>query len=92
MNYIYDIVLNFQDNYYNFFEWKNGDVIRNIPKISLYRVSDIMTLKYLYYEYFEEEEDNIEKIKELLLKELSKDWNIKQNNIYNIISMIGSVK
>lgn len=203
MNYIYDIVLNFQDNYYNFFEWKNGDVIRNIPKISLYKVSDsdililrdsilkvsqdfidkikndnkkykkiiclvsngkitlgllfakdgtlrkrsslifeeekeandyalklpltkieyleinkqsyqnklrvekekkdilinylqkttdIMTLKYLYYEYFEEEEDNIEKIKELLLKELSKDWNIKQNNIYNIISMIGSVK
>ena len=51
-----------------------------------------MTLKYLYYEYFEEEEDNIEKIKESLLKELSKDWNIKQNNIYNIISMIGSVK
>ena len=36
--------------------------------------------------------ENIEKIKESLLKELSKDWNIKQNNIYNIISMIGSVK
>ena len=40
MNYVYDIILNFQDNYYNFFEWKKEDKIRNIPKISLYRVSD----------------------------------------------------
>ena len=40
MNYIYDIVLNFQDNYYNFFEWNKEDKIKNILKIPLYRVSD----------------------------------------------------
>ena len=40
MNYIYDIVLNFQDNYYNFFEWNREDKIKNIIKIPLYRVSD----------------------------------------------------
>ena len=40
MNYIYDIVLNFQDNYYDFFEWNREDKIKNILKIPLYRVTD----------------------------------------------------
>lgn len=48
MNYIYDIVLNFQDNYYEFFEWNRTDKIKNIRKIPLYRVNDqdILKLKY----------------------------------------------
>ena len=203
MNYIYDIVLNFQDNYYNFFEWQKEDKIRNIPKISLYRVSDkdilnlknnkvkvsqnfietikndnkkskknicvvsngkialgllfsddgtlikrsslifeeeeevidsirgiektnieyiknipikyqnklrkekekkellieyiekttdILTLKYLYYEYFEKETEDLAKIKECLLKELSKEWTIKQNNLYNVVNLLTKVK
>lgn len=203
MNYIYDIVLNFQDNYYNFFEWQKEDKIRNIPKISLYRVSDkdilnlknnkvkvsqnfietiknankkskknicvvsngkialgllfsddgtlikrsslifeeeeevidsirgmektnieyienipikyqnklriekekkellieyiekttdILTLKYLYYEYYEKETEDLAKIKECLLKELSKEWNIKQNNLYNVVNLLTKVK
>lgn len=47
MNYIYDIVLNFQDYYYNFYEWKNKDKIKNIYKIPIYRVSnkDILIFK-----------------------------------------------
>lgn len=40
MNYIYDIVLNFQNNYYQFFEWNRTDKIKNINKISVYHVSD----------------------------------------------------
>ena len=40
MNYIYDIVLNFQDNYYQFFEWNRKDKIKNISKIAVYRVED----------------------------------------------------
>ena len=40
MNYIYDIVLNFQDNYYQFFEWNRKDKIKNVSKISVYRVDD----------------------------------------------------
>ena len=40
MNYIYDIVLNFQVNYYQFFEWNRNDKIKNIKKIPVYRVED----------------------------------------------------
>lgn len=199
MNYIYDIVLNFQKNYYNFFEWSKTDNIKNIYKISLYRVSnedllslkynkitvtnsfinkikednlkhkkiitlvsngkntigvlfdeegnllkrssllfeeeteantlsrtlpltkieyivnnlkipsnnlrieqekkdilkkyltklnDESTLKYLYYEYFKKEEQEISKIKNILLKELDKEWNNKKSNLYKIISIL----
>ncbi len=39
MNYIYDIVLNFNDDYYDFFEWKKNDGVINIRKIPLFKVS-----------------------------------------------------
>lgn len=199
MNYIYDIVLNFQKNYYNFFEWNRTDNIKNIYKISLYHVSntdllnlkynkikvspntinqiktdnpkhkriiclvsngknsigllfdnegnllkrssllfeeeneantlarslplttidylknievlpnnilrieiekkevlkkfikdltDESTLKYLYYEYFNQECNEIDKIKLTLLQELEREWNSKKNNLYKIISIL----
>lgn len=199
MNYIYDIVLNFQDNYYQFFEWNKQDKVKNISKIPIYRVTDqdilnfkynqikvdapflnqvkednkkhkkimclisnnkmtlglllapdgtlekrssllfeeeeeaneysqslpittikykenikvipkdqlrvehekkdtlieyitttqdILTLQYLYYEYYEEESDDITKIKNDLLKELNKSWNKKQSNLYTIITLL----
>ena len=48
MNYIYDIVLNFNRDYYEFFQWKKGDKIINVKKIPAFRVSseDIRNLKY----------------------------------------------
>lgn len=199
MNYIYDIVLNFQKNYYNFFEWNRTDTIKNIYKISLYHISnddlinlkynkikvtnnfinkvkqdnfkhkkiiclvsngknsigllfdqegnllkrssllfeeenevnalaknlpitnieylknietkpinlirieiekkeiskkylnkltDETTLKYLYYEYFNKECNELSKIKIILLNELEKEWNDKKNNLYKIISLL----
>ncbi len=47
MKYIYDIILNFQKNYYQFFEWSPKDKIINISKAPLFRVSnkDIIDLK-----------------------------------------------
>lgn len=50
MNYIYDIVLNFNKDYYEFFQWKKGDKIINVKKIPAFRVSseDIRILKYNY--------------------------------------------
>ena len=48
MNYIYDIVLNFQENYYQFFEWSRKDKIKNISKIPVYRVTDEDLLKLKY--------------------------------------------
>ena len=199
MNYIYDIVLNFQDNYYQFFEWNRNDKIKNISRIAVYRVSnqdlidltynqiiidepfltelkevnkkykkimclisnenqtigllfdqngtllkrssllfeeetevnifsknlpltkinyqknikvepnynlrieiekkdtlvqyikqtkDILTLKYLYYEYFKEECDNYQQIKSSLLNIMEEDWNKQKNNLYQIIHIL----
>ena len=199
MNYIYDIVLNFQDNYYQFFEWIRTDKIKNISKIIVYHVSDqdlidltyneivvdipfltklkednkkykkimclisntrqtigllfsndgkllkrssllfeeetevnnfaktlpltiityqknkkiepnhrlrieiekkdilvqyinqtndILTLKYLYYEYFEEESNDYLKIKSELLNIMEEEWNKKKNNLYKIINIL----
>ena len=199
MNYIFDIVLNFHENYYNFFEWNRTDKIKNIYKISIYHVTDNdiinlknnkiqvnnnfiykikednpkykkniclvsntkitlgllfdssgnllkrssllfeeetevnhiaknlpltkieylknikqepnntlriekekkellenflkdltdeYTLKYLYYEYFNRECNNMKTIKNALLKELTSDWTRQKNNLYQIINLL----
>ena len=48
MNYIYDIALNFQKIYCDFFEWKRSDKIITVRKIPVYRVNskDFWSLKY----------------------------------------------
>ena len=48
MDYIYDIVLNFQNNYYDFFEWRSIDKVINVKKIPIYIISneDYLNLKY----------------------------------------------
>ena len=38
MNYIYDILLNLQDQAYDFYDWNSDDAIDHIRKIPLYRV------------------------------------------------------
>lgn len=41
MNYIYDILLNFNDseNYFEFYEWKEDDCLEHIKRIPLIRIS-----------------------------------------------------
>lgn len=203
MNYIYDIVLNFQENYYQFFEWNKKDKIKNIKKIPIYHLNDTdllnlinnkitvdnnfinkikednktnkkiiclvsntkltlgllfdeqghllkrssliyeeedevntlaitlpltkinyltnittpkenklrieiekknqlldyinsinntILLKYLYYEYFKEEENNNIKIKEALTQELEKNWTKKQNDLYHLVMLMNKNK
>ena len=198
MTYIYDIALNFQDNYYQFFEWNKHDKIKNLSKLPIYHVTDedilnfknnkvkvdistiqkfkeenakrgkiillvsnsIITigllfdlegnvlkkssliyeeedeandiamhlpltkityqeiipineenklrieiekketlihyikenqdkilLKYLYYEYFHQENNNLEQIKKYLLNEIEKNWTKKQNDHYHLVSL-----
>ena len=48
MNYIYDIILNFNKLYYDFYEWKDNDNILNFRKIPLFRISD---KDYMCYKY-----------------------------------------
>ena len=39
MEYIYDIILNFQNEYYDFYEWLPTDNIINVKKIPIYKIS-----------------------------------------------------
>ncbi|MCI9084154.1 MAG: DUF3603 family protein [Bacilli bacterium] len=47
MNYIYDILLNFQKEFYEFYEWDNNDEIIHIRKIPFFRISsrDLKNIK-----------------------------------------------
>lgn len=40
MDYIYDIVLNFQDEYYDFYEWQPTDKIINVKRVPIYKISN----------------------------------------------------
>lgn len=40
MKYAYDILLNFNEDYYDFFEWKDDDLIEYIKKIPIFKISD----------------------------------------------------
>lgn len=48
MDYVYDIVLNFQDKYYEFYEWLKEDKIINVKKIPIYKITnqDYLAFKY----------------------------------------------
>ena len=39
MNYIYDIVLNFNEQIYDFYEWNKSDILTHIRKIPLFRIN-----------------------------------------------------
>ena len=48
MDYIYDIVLNFQSEYYDFYEWNSKDKIINVKRVPIYKIShkDYLNIKY----------------------------------------------
>ena len=178
MNYIYDIVLNFNKEYYSFYEWNRRDNIINVKKIPLFLVdnecfnimkydnvcvskdfinvinengnlikrssltldeeeevldeivnneiynipiikhtkvnNDNVTrsirekrdfllkyisnekndinLKYLYYDYFEKDEDNIKDIKDKLIKEIKNNWNKRLNKFYDTAIIFSKIK
>ena len=50
MDYIYDIVLNFQEQYYDFYEWQPSDKIINIKRIPIYKITtnDYLNIKNNY--------------------------------------------
>lgn len=63
MNFIYDIVLNFNKDYYNFFEWSKKDNIINIKKIPLFIVNN-NTFNYMKYDIVTVSKSFIEIIRE----------------------------
>ena len=60
MNYIYDVILNFTDNYYyDFYEWSNNDNLINVRKVPIIKVDKDTLYDFMNY---------IIKIDESLLK------------------------
>ena len=57
-----------------------------------YKEKNITKLKYLYYEYFNKECDDINEIYESLIKELSHDLSEKHYNLYDLIKLSYSHK
>lgn len=76
MNYIYDVALNFQENYYQFFEWNRHDKIKNIPKIPIYHIGDedLLSMK-----------NNKIKVNSTLINKI-KEGNKKQQKIICLVS------
>ena len=62
MNYIYDVVLNFNKDYYNFFEWYKSDNIINIKKIPFFLV-DNNTYTSMKYNIIIVDQDFVRKTK-----------------------------
>ena len=48
-------------------------------------------LKYLYYDYYEKEEDDTSIIKDKLIKEIRGNWNKKFNNLYDIVKIFNKI-
>ena len=54
--------------------------------------TNTINLKYLYYDYFEKDEDNIEKLKNILIDEINSNWNFKFEKFYNTVKMFNKIK
>ncbi len=52
MNFVYDIILNFSCNnlYYDFYEWKSDDILINVKKIPILKVSSNTLNDFINYE------------------------------------------
>lgn len=51
-----------------------------------------INLKYLYYDYFEIEEDDINKIKSTLIKEVKYNWNNKLDTLFETVRLFKKIK
>ncbi len=51
-----------------------------------------INLKYLYYDYFEKEEKDIETAKVNLINEIKKNWNTRFNELYETVKLFNKIK
>ena len=71
MDYYYDILLNFQDSFYMFYEWDENDAVEYIKKIPIIHV-DGKTMQHLLFD--------IVKVTPEFLKTILDKTKLKQNN------------
>lgn len=62
MNYIYDVLLNFNNEYYEFYDWNNDDKLTHIRKIPIFKVTDEV-LKNIIFNEVIISEDLVKRIK-----------------------------
>ena len=82
MNYIYDVLTNFNENYIDFFEWEKKDNIKHFKKIPIIKINKNDYNNLLLNEI------NIDKILLKKLNNKSEIWNnkVKENNNYLLIT------
>lgn len=80
MNYIYDILLNFQKEYYEFYEWNKNDNIYHMRKIPIIKINDKQLIEI---------KNNIVKFDEKTLKYFNtKAERFKKNTITKMKNII----
>ncbi len=50
MNYVYDILLNFKEEYYEFYDWNVKDVLEHIRRIPIFKVTTKTISDFLNYD------------------------------------------
>lgn len=76
MSYIYDVLVNFQKEYYDFFEWNKNDNIYHIRKIPIFKINNAE---------YKNIKDNIVKFEQKFLNLINlKTEQFKKNNISKI--------
>ena len=65
---------------------KKDFLIRYISK-----ENSLINLKYLYYDYFEKEEQDIDIIKKTLIREIKYNWNKNFQDFYNTVKMFNKI-
>ena len=92
MNYYYDIVVNFQDTNYMFYDWNEKDNIEFIKKIPIFQVTTNTLKDFISYNIIINEEIlNTIKDKtklEVDLENISKQQNLKGFFVRNLLEKI----
>ncbi len=52
MNYVYDLLLNFKEEYYDFYDWNIKDVLDHIRRIPIFKVSTETMKDFLNYDLY----------------------------------------
>lgn len=87
MSYIYDIVLNFQKSFCEFFEWRREDKVYNVRKIPLYHISEKDLEYFKYYDvvvdnnFFEKVKSDMGNNKKIMC--LVSDGNVGMGLLFN---------
>lgn len=83
MNYYYDVLLNFQDKYYMFYEWDELDNVEFIKKIPLFHVNNKTFLEFY---------TKVVKVELNFLKQIENKTKIKQNEYLKYACIISDGK